>query len=152
MNDTTSIKSDGIPPKLRFKIIKYIISTYNEDPLLCRDIEAAIHASSLSLAGYKEKTQQILHNLSSNSNLIKLGDQIVCMTNSHMSRGTILEDIETESKLRKIRFEAMLQNKYEQTNDASCRTTLKCRRCGSSEVQVEQKQTRGAGKSPFSNA
>lgn len=133
-----------MPPFLRLKIVSYIFEIYGVSSSLCRDIEAAIHASVTSLSGYREKTQQILHNLSINPSLAKLGSKIVCMTNSDMSRGTVLEDIETESKLRKTRFEAMLQNKYDQTNDTTCRTTLKCRRCGSSEVQVEQKQTRGA--------
>ena len=56
----------------------------------------------------------------------------MCMNNEEASRGTIIEDIEIETKARQERFQRMLQNKYEQMDDTRYRSTLKCRRCGSS--------------------
>lgn len=133
-----------VVPEKRFRMIHLFQQMCKFNLSDAREMEATIHASSLSDEGYTDKIQQIIHNVNSHPKLYSLKNQIVCMTNSELSQGTLIENIENEARQRQQRFEAMLQNKYEQTNDTSCKSTLKCRRCGSSEVQVEQKQTRGA--------
>ena len=135
---------NGVTPGKRLKMISLFQNMCNLDISNAREMEATIHASSLSDEGYTDKIQQIVHNINAHAKLYSIGNQIVCMTNSELSQGPLIENIENEARQRQQRFEAMLQNKYEQTNDTSCKSTLKCRRCGSSEVQVEQKQTRGA--------
>lgn len=143
------LPSTSVEPDLRLKVIRTLSEradheNIDEDILCCRDIEAAIHASAFNKSEYVDKVQQVIHNLTLYPNLWSLKDKVVCMTNRQLSKNTLIENIENETRLRRLRFEAMLQNKYQQTNDDSCKSTLKCRRCGSSEVQVEQKQTRGA--------
>jgi len=82
--------------------------------------------------------------LKQNHSLAQYGSNLVVKSDSEMSQGTIIEDIERESSIRRDRFESMLQEKYDMMNDKSYNTTLKCRRCGSAEVSWEQKQTRSA--------
>jgi DNA-directed RNA polymerase subunit M/transcription elongation factor TFIIS len=109
-----------------------------------RDIESAIHSISTTYDEYIDKSQQIILNLKNNPNLRDIGINFVVKTDTFLSRGTIIEDIEQQTTIRRTRFEQMLQEKYELMNDKSFNTTLRCRRCGSSEVSWEQKQTRSA--------
>ena len=104
--------SNSVNPERRIKVIKVLNESTKNDILICRDIEAAIHASALSESEYKDKVQQIIHNLTNYPTLIELKDQIVCMTNRQMSKNTLIENIENETRMRRSRFEAMLQDKY----------------------------------------
>lgn len=136
-------ESNSVDPSIRLRVTKEIYHTA-DDIKVSREIEAAIHASSSSHEMYKDKSLQILHNLKMRPNLLEAGANIVCMTDVEMSQDTIIANIENETQLRRARFDSMLQNKYDQMSDAAYRSTMKCRRCGSEDVQVEQKQTRGA--------
>ena len=109
-----------------------------------RELEASIHSIVRNADEYTNKCQQIALNLKNNPKLQDKDFELIMLSDMEMSKGTILEDIENEAILRKQRFEQMLQEKYEMLNDKSFNTTLKCRRCGSSEVGWEQKQTRSA--------
>lgn len=109
-----------------------------------RELEANIHSIVRNAEEYINKCQQLALNLKNNPALQDKDFELILLSDVEMSKGTILEDIENEAMLRKTRFEQMLQEKYEMLNDKSFNTTLKCRRCGSSEVGWEQKQTRSA--------
>ena len=110
-----------------------------------RELEAKIHSIVRNVDEYINKCQQLALNLKNNPKLQhNVDSELIMLSDVEMSKGTILEDIENEAILRKQRFEQMLQEKYEMLNDKSFNTTLKCRRCGSSEVGWEQKQTRSA--------
>lgn len=115
-----------------------------EDWNLARDIEMAAHAISTSSSMYADKMHQVISNLHFNPSLKEQGVDIVLMDDREMAKGTIIEDIENESLQKQQRFEHILQEKYECVNRESTRATLRCGRCGSADVQVEQKQTRGA--------
>tara|TARA_B110000008_G_C16958760_1_gene559285 strand:- start:179 stop:664 length:486 start_codon:yes stop_codon:yes gene_type:complete len=128
----------------RRKNVIHLLNFFCEDILVSREIESSIHSISGSIEEYINRAQQIVLNLKNNRDLKKYGKNIITKTDSEMSKGTILEDIERESLLQKIRFEQMLQEKYDMLNDKSYNATLKCRRCGSAEVSWEQKQTRSA--------
>lgn len=132
-----------VPISQRQSVI-ILVNKYVNDVLVSREIEAAIHAICRNMLEYTDKCQQIILNLKQNCNLANLGKDLVITSDSEMSKGTIIEDIERESSIQRNRFESMLQEKYDMMNDKSYNTTLKCRRCGSAEVSWEQKQTRSA--------
>lgn len=52
--------------------------------------------------------------------------------------------IEMERVMRAKRFDEMLKEKYDALDDQQFKAIVKCRRCGSSEVRWEEKQTRSA--------
>ena len=83
-------------------------------------------------------------NLKQNPELKRHGMQLIYKTDREMAKGTIIEDIECEAENRRVRFEQMLQEKYDMLNDKTFRATLKCMRCGSADITWEQKQTRSA--------
>tara|TARA_Y100000748_G_scaffold204279_1_gene171057 strand:- start:424 stop:903 length:480 start_codon:yes stop_codon:yes gene_type:complete len=131
-------------PVLQRQSVVVLLDNYVENVMISRDIEASIHAICRDISEYSDKCQQIILNLKQNHSLAQYGSNLVVKSDSEMSQGTIIEDIERESSIRRDRFESMLQEKYDMMNDKSYNTTLKCRRCGSAEVSWEQKQTRSA--------
>ena len=58
--------------------------------------------------------------------------------------GTLLGRIQAEGRLREERFQQMLQEKYDAINDKQFQAVVRCRRCGSSDVSYDDKQTRSA--------
>ena len=135
----------GICNTRRINALRFLNELIDDDWTLCRDMEAAAHSISSSEQEYIDKMKQLFFNLKAYPQLVKLsGIQVVCMSDRELSKGTIIEDIAKQSEARRQRFEEMLQEKYDSMNTSSIHSTLKCRRCGSSEVTVEQKQTRGA--------
>jgi len=131
-------------PTLQRQSVITLIDNYVVNIIVSRDIEASIHAICRNIYEYCDKCQQIILNLKQNPRLHNFGSSLVVLSDSQMSEGTIIEDIERESNIQRKRFESMLQEKYDMMNDKSYNTTLKCRRCGSAEVSWEQKQTRSA--------
>ena len=133
---------NGVPTDVR---VKGFIALNNECPTeTAYNLEAGIHSISLSTSMYEDKILQILHNVRTNKKLLEKGDKVIVMSDAEMAEGTIVEDIENQQLQRFERFDQMLQDKYETLNDRTYTSTLKCRRCGSSDVSWEQKQTRGA--------
>ena len=108
-----------------------------------RGTEASVHALSHSRTMHLDKMQQIIFNVHTNPPLRDVKN-LALKSNQELARGTIIEDIERESRDQRTRFEQILAEKYEAVNRSSCRETLRCRRCGNHDVVVEQKQTRGA--------
>lgn len=132
-----------IEPQKRKTVIQ-LLKNFTADSLQSRDLESTIHGISTTLDEYIDKSQQIILNLKNNPSLVNIGIDIVLYSDAQLAKGTIVECIEKESEERKKRFEQMLHEKYNLLNDKTFKETLKCRRCGSSEVQWEQKQTRSA--------
>lgn len=133
----------AIPVAHRHKAFLLLVESHGSWEV-ARDIEANAHAISSSLPLYIDKIQQVVFNLQNNKRLREAGASIVLMSDSAMSRGTLIEDIENESAQRRLRFEQIVQEKYDMVNREACRGTLKCSRCGSTDIAWEQKQTRGA--------
>jgi DNA-directed RNA polymerase subunit M/transcription elongation factor TFIIS len=131
-----------IPVDKRQQVVK--LFTGLSDFTISRQLEANIHSIARNLDEYTNKCQQIALNLKNNPQLCGKASTLIMLSDLEMSKGTILEDIENEAIVQKQRFEQMLQEKYDMLNDKSYNATLKCRRCGSSEVGWEQKQTRSA--------
>lgn len=110
---------------------------------LCRDVEAVIHAVSTSEEEYRDLTSRACYNMHANK---KIDDAYLIVHESDhvLARNTNLETIENEATARKERFHNMLHEKYEALNDESYEALVKCRKCGSSEIAWEEKQTRSA--------
>lgn len=134
---------DGISPSERIKALR-MLGEYHEDWMTARDVEAAVHAFSTTARSYMDKIQQLVHNMHTNPVLSGVGVSVAMMSDRDMASGTILEEIEREGESQRLRFEQIIQEKYEMVNRASYKATMRCRRCGSSDVTCEQKQTRGA--------
>lgn len=132
-----------VPNEHRVQVIK-LLNTLSNDIRKSREIEASIHSHARTIEDYIDKSQQLIFNVKQNPSLLQYEKNIVFKSDLEMAKGTIIEDIERETENRQLRFQQMLQEKYNMLNDKSFKATLKCRRCGSAEVSWEQKQTRSA--------
>ena len=110
---------------------------------VARANEAVAHAVSHSRTSYIDKMQQLIFNVHANTSLRDFTNLAV-MSDEDLARGTIIDDIERESTEQRARFEQILTEKYEQVSRSSCKSAMRCRRCGNHDVMCEQKQTRGA--------
>ena len=129
-----------VTPQTRLSAFK-MLAEYQDWKLALQN-EMAAHALSWSASMYQNKMQQIIFNVSANSNLQDRTD-IAFLSDCDLSRGTVIEDIEREQTNMAKRFQHMLQEKYELAS-RSTKTTMRCRRCGGTDIFAEQKQTRGA--------
>ena len=139
-------KFNGVLPTQRINCLR-MLAEYHDTWMDARDVEATVHALSTSNSTYIDKIQQIIWNLRANPKLTSYGVDVAILSDASMAEGTIIQDIENESRAQRVRFNGIVQEKYELVNKASYRTTLKCRRCGSDDIACEQKQTRGADES-----
>ena len=129
-----------ISPETRLTAVHMLAEHQNWNA--ARQNEAAAHSLSPSALIYKDKMQQLIFNASTNPRLKDCAN-IAFMSNRELSRGTVIEDIERERHMHETRFQNMLQEKYELAT-RSTKTTMRCRRCGGTDIFAEQKQTRGA--------
>lgn len=134
---------DGIPVSNRRRVLAVLSKCVSEWQRVL-DIETAIHAVSTTCTVYMDKAQEVVHNIRVNPALQQEGATLVLMTDERLARDTIIEDIEYESVQRRIRFDQIVQEKYDMVNSAEYHSAIKCRRCGSGDVNCEQKQTRSA--------
>lgn len=109
---------------------------------LARENEALMYAISWSSNMYHDKLQQLIYNLRTNKELRTRSD-LALLDDVELSKGTVIEDITRERKEQIERFNNILQEKYELASRSNT-TTLRCRRCGGTDIHAEQKQTRGA--------
>ena len=135
---------DGVSCKRRISGLR-LLHRMHGNWVTSRRIEAAIAATVTSDSAYADRVSQLAWNLNQNPHLRRVEtDQLVGMRDFDMAKDTVIELIVNEAAQRRRRFDAMLQEKYELLNDKSYASTLTCRKCGSAEVNWEQKQTRGA--------
>tara|TARA_B100000214_G_scaffold374110_1_gene356015 strand:+ start:2177 stop:2626 length:450 start_codon:yes stop_codon:yes gene_type:complete len=127
-------------PLQRKKALTLLVK-YRDFPF-CRELESAIHSKSKTSNEYFNNILRNAWNLKNNEELNSVS--MVFQPDRELIKGTILERIEIETKARSERFEKMLQEKYDSINEKKYGSLIKCRRCGSSEVSYEEKQTRSA--------
>lgn len=125
----------------RRNAMSLIHSVKPDNILLCREVEARCHAASSTVEEYKDHIIRCAFNLKQNE---KTGINVVYDSDSVLAFGTIVGRIESERQARTIRFERMLQEKYEALDDEKFQAIVRCRRCGSEDVSWEEKQTRSA--------
>lgn len=112
-----------------------------EDLVLCREVESHCHAAATTVQEYHDRIIRCAYNLKLNQ---AIGINVVYDSDAILSAGTVVGRIYAEREAKKIRFERMLQEKYEALDDEKFQAIVRCRRCGSEEVSWEEKQTRSA--------
>jgi DNA-directed RNA polymerase subunit M/transcription elongation factor TFIIS len=136
--------SDGIESSTRFSAI-LILNDVLLDWGKCEMIESAVAATMRTRTAYIDRITQLCHNLKHNTALRKMDvDSLIILRDGDLSKNTVSELFDEQESLRKERFDALLQEKYELLNDKQFSSSLVCRKCGSPDVKWEQKQTRGA--------
>lgn len=125
----------------RLRALQLLATSRPDDILLCRDTEARCHAASNTPHEYTDQIRRAAFNLKENA---ALRDDVVHRPDATLTEGTLLGRIESETRAREERFERMLHEKYEAINEGRFKSIIRCRRCGSSEVTYEEKQTRSA--------
>jgi len=134
----------GLTPSARSRAL-LLLYAMDGDCKHSRHVEAGVAALSESMTAYKERIAQLAFNLRQNAALRSVEvEDLIGMRNEDMSRNTPAHLIDEQNIIRRKRFDAMLQEKYEQLNNVEYKATLFCKKCGSAEVNWEQKQTRGA--------
>jgi transcription elongation factor S-II len=131
-------------PARRQGALRLLSTARATDIPLCREVEAACHAASLTADEYYDHVRRAAFNLHENG---RIGIEVVYLPDSELTEGTLLGRIETESRARTERFENMLKEKYDALNDRTFQAIVRCRRCGSHEVGWSEKQTRSADES-----
>ena len=125
----------------RARVLRLLAATRPGDFALCRDVEAACHARAHTAAEYGEHVRRAAYNLHANP---ALGREVLDADDDALTRGTLVGRIREETRAREERFQRMLQEKYDALNDREYTAIVRCRRCGSTEVTWEEKQTRSA--------
>lgn len=109
--------------------------------LVARDVESLCHASSCVTTDYDNRIVRAAHNLSRNPGL---GARVVVDSDETCALGTAVGRVHEEARLKRERFQQMLQEKYDALNDQKFATIVRCRRCRSEDIMWEEKQVRSA--------
>lgn len=121
--------------------LRLMLASRPNDIDLCRHVESYCHAEADTRGEYMDRVRHAAFNLSANPNL---GLEVVNHSNDILAEETLLGRIHREGEIRRVRYQSMLQDKYDALNDRKFTAIVKCRRCGSEEVTWEEKQTRSA--------
>lgn len=108
---------------------------------LCRILESQCHAFCSNSEDYLDGIRRIAFNLHTNP---RITTEAYRSPDESLIAGTFVEEVEMERRARAVRFEEMLQEKYESLNDRTFAAIDKCKKCGSTELRWEEKQTRSA--------
>lgn len=125
----------------RQRALKLLVTRRPEDPLACRDVEAACHARAHTPSEYADHVMRAAFHLEQSPTI---GVELVDASDDELARGTLAGRIEHERRAREERFQQMLQEKYDELNEARFQALVRCRRCGSEDVTWQEKQTRSA--------
>lgn len=129
-------------PAVRQRSLRLLALARPDDPALHRDVEAACHADATSADEYWDHVQRAAFNLHANPAVD--GGRVVRASDEALAHATRRGAIDRERVARALRFEQMLQEKYDALNDRTFEAIVRCRRCGSHEVSWDEKQTRSA--------
>lgn len=121
--------------------VRALSSIHVARPDVAREVEALCHAASRTADEYWDRVRRAAFNLRENP---RVGVEVVHAPDEALTDGTLAGRIAEEGKARRARFEQMLQEKYDALNDRNFQAIVRCRRCGSSEVAWDEKQTRSA--------
>ena len=121
-----------------------LIDRYIKNWVNSKNIESAVFSSATTNLEYINEVKRIIHNIKSIPNLKNYKEKLVFMSDSECASGSIIDKITKEIQKNELHFEQLLQEKYDQVNQGEYRSGIKCRRCGSLDINWDQKQTRGA--------
>ena len=127
-------------PTVRQRALRLIAAARDDDVALAREVEARCHAASANAHEYGDHVRRAAFNLREAS----VGVDVVHAPDELLVDGTLAGRIAAEREAREDRFTRMLEEKYEAMNDQSFRAIVRCRRCGSTDVTWDEKQTRSA--------
>jgi DNA-directed RNA polymerase subunit M/transcription elongation factor TFIIS len=136
-------RGSDVSPAVRFCGLRVLTSKCGLAFDNARTMEAAVHSMAQDYHSYVDELKRCALNIHINSHNATPG--ALASSNAECIRGSLLEQICKVEDDRQLKFERMLQEKYESIDDQkNCTSSLKCRRCNSIDVTWDQKQTRGA--------
>lgn len=128
-------------PSRRFAALRLLHHSRTDEFSLCREVEAACHAASTCADEYQDHVLRAAFNLYQNP---RVGVDVVASLDDELVEGTEVGERAAEQERRAHRFQQMLLDKYEALDDRKFQAIIRCRRCGSDQIQWEEKQTRSA--------
>ena len=110
---------------------------------LVRDMEAACHAYACTQMHYIDLVLKCAKNCYNNP---ENAHAAMCLAeDEELTRGSILELLREREKARRRAFQRMLQDKVDRIDETKeYKSSLRCRRCKSTDVSWDIKQTRSA--------
>ena len=142
-----TLRRECIDPVLRCKSVQMLASFSNMLELDAMEVErAAATVERYDTRMYLEHMRRLAFNLACNTALHSVApDHLVHMSDEDLASGTIVQRIQEEEQERMRSYSELLKEKYDNVLKAqSSETMLRCRKCGSSDISWNQKQTRGA--------
>lgn len=135
-----------VPAAVRLAAIQLLRNNLGDagDVRLAREVEAHAHAVSYDPMHYNDVVLRCARNCHHNpSNACAT---MASHSNVDLLRGTRLEETRRCEEERRLQFDQMLRQKMETLVETGgdYKSSLRCRRCKSSEVSWELKQTRSA--------
>lgn len=116
----------------------------HNDALFAREVEAWCHAGCQSVGDYNDMVRRVAVNVRLRDKGLA-AEQYVHLADPDVAVGTLIGHVEEERLARNERFEDILQSKLDTlTKDKNYEVIVKCKRCGSSDVHWDEKQTRSA--------
>lgn len=144
-----SLIKEGVSPSIRFRAIEMFCDLHAmswEDASL---IDTGIVRFNLVPELYVDAAKRICHNLHYNPEIAKRYklEELASLTNDQM-KSSVLKRLQHAELQRAEGISNMLKQKYDAVNSTALKNSLlKCRNCGSSDINWTQKQTRGADES-----
>lgn len=134
----------NVPASARLNSIRIISDNIgSEEWLLSREIEANAHAFAYDLVHYNDCILRCAYTCHNNASMAD--PLLIFQTDEEACRGTRLEQVRNDEQVRRQRFESMLREKMDMiAHTGDLNTSLKCRKCKSSDVSWDLKQTRSA--------
>ena len=132
-----------VDARTRLNVIRFLRETVGMDAHVARSIESEIHSTAADESLYYDEVKRCAMNIRAREENASEG--ISFRSDEELARGTLLETVRENERNRRAKFEQMLQVKYESlATDEEYGTSLRCRRCKSTDVAWEQRQTRSA--------
>ena len=134
---------EGIEPQARYRALTLLFRA-SSNWSVARVLESSSHAAAVSLTTYYDRVRRVATNLKLNPHLLARAEEINSMSDEELAQNTIVARIAEERQHSRARFQNMLNETYNSLDDREYRSSLRCKRCGSIDVNWDQKQTRGA--------
>jgi DNA-directed RNA polymerase subunit M/transcription elongation factor TFIIS len=145
MNDCViTLRSLLIPPEFRFRAVELLKET--SALTYAQELDEHICAwSGNKTLEYLDKCSQLSYNMRITPRLAQEYNpaSLISLSDEQLAKGTMVENVHKNDKKHRDYIQAVLKN-YESMSSLQEMAPLRCRQCGSADIQWEQKQTRGA--------
>ena len=139
------LRAHILSPCVRARTVRMLLELC-ELPLAdaLREEEHVWLAQHQHLPTYTRHARRICFNIICNPAL-RGRSAIVALSDEEMAAGTLMERVQIDEEQRRRAYELMLKERYESMNQGGDGGgIIRCRKCGSSDISWQQKQTRGA--------